>query len=80
MFSQTKTKDTVTRKATIGYERKGNEVVFKSQAPLLNQMAGAPPASYSYFWEFGDGSYSKQKEPKKVYKKKWLPDSCHPFS
>jgi PKD repeat protein len=70
VFSQTKVKDTVTRKATIGYDKKGNQVSLKPQTPPLNQVAGAPPASYSYFWEFGDGSYSKAKEPKKVYKKK----------
>lgn len=70
VFSQTKVKDTVTRKATIGYDKKGNQVSFKPETPPLIQVSGAPPASYSYFWEFGDGSYSKAKEPKKVYKKK----------
>ena len=69
-FSQNKVKDTVTRKATIGYDKKGNQVSLKPETPPLNQVLGAPPASYSYFWEFGDGSYSKEKEPKKVYKKK----------
>ena len=70
VFSQTKVKDTVTRKATIGFDKKGNQVSFKADTPPLIQTLGAPPASYSYFWEFGDGSYSKAKEPKKVYKKK----------
>lgn len=69
-FTQTKVKDTVARKATINYSKKGNQVQFKSETPPLNQIMGAPPASYSYFWEFGDGSYSKAKEPLKVYKKK----------
>lgn len=69
-FTQTKVKDTITRKATINYSKKGNQVLFKSETPPLNQIMGAPPASYSYFWEFGDGSYSKAKEPIKVYKKK----------
>lgn len=69
-FSQTKVKDTVTRKATIGLDKKGNLVSLKPETPPLNQIAGAPPASYSFFWELGDGSYSKEKEPKKVYKKK----------
>lgn len=69
-FSQTKVKDTVTRKATISFDKKGNLVSLKPETPPLNQIAGAPPASYSYFWELGDGSYSKAKEPKKVYKKK----------
>lgn len=70
LFSQTKVKDTVTRKATIGYDKKANQVSFKAETPPLIQVLGAPPASYSYFWEFGDGTYSKEKEPKKVYKKK----------
>lgn len=69
-FSQTKIKDTVTRKATIGYNQNGNLVSFKPQTPALIPIAGAPKPSYSYFWEMGDGSYSKQAEPKKVYKKK----------
>ena len=68
--SQLKVKDTVTRRATIGYDKKGNLVSFKPQTPALIQVSGAPTASYSYFWELGDGSYSKEIEPKKVYKKK----------
>ena len=66
---QIKVKDTITRKATIGYDKKGNQVSFKSETPPLIQVAGAPPASFSYFWELGDGSFSKEKEPKKIYKK-----------
>ncbi len=69
-FSQTKVKDTITRRATIGYDKKGNLVSFKPETPPLIQIAGAPKANYSYFWEMGDGSYSKEIEPKKVYKKK----------
>lgn len=68
LFSQT-SKDTITRKASIGFDKKGNSVSFKPETPPLIQIAGAPVANYSYFWEFGDGSYSKEKEPKKVYKK-----------
>ena len=66
---QTKVKDTITRRASIGYDKKGNLVTFKPETPPLIQVAGAPPASFSYFWELGDGSFSKEKEPKKVYKK-----------
>jgi hypothetical protein len=66
---QTKVKDTITRKANIGYDKKGNLVSFKPETPPLIQVAGAPPASFTYFWELGDGSFSKEKEPKKVYKK-----------
>ena len=69
-FSQTKVKDTVTRKARIEIIKKQNQAIFNPQTPPLIQVSGAPPASYSYFWEMGDGSYSKEKQPKKVYKKK----------
>ena len=48
--SQTKVKDTITRRATIGYDKKGNQVSFKPETPPLIQVAGAPPASFSYFW------------------------------
>ncbi|WP_395054744.1 PKD domain-containing protein [Flavobacterium sp.] len=69
-FSQTKVKDTVTRKARIEIIKKQNQAIFNPQTPPLIQVSGAPPANYSYFWEMGDGSYSKEKAPKKVYKKK----------
>lgn len=69
-YSQTKVKDTITRKATIGYELKGNQVALKAETPPLLQIAGAPKASFTYFWEMGDGSYSKDPAPKHTYKKK----------
>ncbi|WP_203294117.1 PKD domain-containing protein [Luteirhabdus pelagi] len=58
------------RTAVIGYDVMGNEVQFSPQTPPLNQMAGAPKAYYSYYWEFGDGRYSTEKEPKHSYKEK----------
>lgn len=63
-------KDTITRRATIGYDIKGNLVSFKPETPPLVQVAGAPKANYTFFWELGDGSFSKEAEPKKTYKKK----------
>jgi PKD domain len=69
-LAQNKVKDTITRKATIGYDKKGNLVSFKPETPPLIQIAGAPKANYTYFWEMGDGHYSKEKEPKHSYKKK----------
>jgi len=69
-FSQVVKKDTVTRRANIKFEKKGNAVQFDSETPPLIPIAGAPPASFSYFWEFGDGTFSKEPKPKKVYKKK----------
>lgn len=47
-----------------------NEERFSSELRPLNQIAGAPQAFYSYFWEMGDGSYSTEKEPAHSYKKK----------
>lgn len=70
MFAQTKVKDTITRRANITYNQKGNSVSFKPETPPLIPIAGAPKPSYSYLWELGDGHYSKQAEPKHVYKKK----------
>ncbi|MDO6602676.1 PKD domain-containing protein [Arenibacter palladensis] len=62
-------KDTVVRYANIGYDANGNEVSFLSDTPPLQQIAGAPKAFYSYYWEFGDGTYSTEKDPKHTYKK-----------
>ncbi|MFV8332108.1 PKD domain-containing protein [Flavobacterium sp. GSP14] len=70
LFSQAKVKDTVTRRAFIGYNQKGNLVSFKPETPPLIPIAGAPKPSYSYLWELGDGHYSKEAEPKHTYKKK----------
>jgi PKD repeat protein len=69
-FSQTKLKDTVTRRANISYNQKANAVKFKPETPPLIPIAGAPKPSYSHLWEFGDGHYSKEAEPKHVYKNK----------
>jgi PKD repeat protein len=46
----------------------GNKVEFNPEMPPLNQIAGAPKAYYTYFWEFGDGEYSTKKSPKHTYK------------
>lgn len=45
-----------------------NRVKFTSQLRLLRGIAGAPAPFYTYFWEFGDGTYSFEKEPQHVYK------------
>ncbi len=36
---------------------------FSSSLRPLLQIAGAPEPFYTYFWEFGDGSFSFEKEP-----------------
>lgn len=45
-----------------------NQVKFSSILRPLRQIAGAPEAFYSYFWEFGDGTYSFDKEPLHHYR------------
>ncbi|RXM46411.1 PKD domain-containing protein [Flavobacterium sp. YO64] len=69
-IGQTKVKDTITRRASIGFIQNGNAVTFKPETPPLIPIAGAPKPSYSYLWELGDGHYSKEAEPKHIYKKK----------
>jgi PKD repeat protein len=69
-FSQTKVKDTITRRANIALIQNGNVVTYKPETPPLIPIAGAPKPSYSYLWELGDGNYSKEAEPKHVYKNK----------
>jgi PKD repeat protein len=69
-IAQTKVKDTITRRATIGLIQNGNVVAYKPETPPLIPIAGAPKPSYSYLWELGDGHYSKEAEPKHVYKNK----------
>jgi len=70
VLAQTKVKDTITRRANISYTQRGNSVTYKPETPPLIPIAGAPKPSYSYLWELGDGHYSKQAEPKHVYKNK----------
>lgn len=70
LFSQKKVKDTITRRANITYNQNGNSVSYKPETPPLIPIAGAPKPSFSYLWEFGDGTYSKAAEPKHTYKNK----------
>ncbi len=69
-YAQEIENDTINRSATINYTVDENKVFFNPQTPQLNQIAGAPKAFYTYYWEFGDGNYSFEKEPKHVYKDK----------
>lgn len=69
-IGQTKIKDTITRRANIVFIQNGNAVTYKPETPPLIPIAGAPKPSYSYLWELGDGHYSKEAEPKHVYKNK----------
>ncbi|RMB56800.1 PKD domain-containing protein [Dokdonia sinensis] len=68
-FSQTVVLDTITRSAPISIDIQGNRAQYNAQMPPLNQVAGAPKAYYSYYWETGDGNYSFKEKPKHSYKK-----------
>tara|TARA_R110001583_G_scaffold173582_2_gene327653 strand:+ start:381 stop:2369 length:1989 start_codon:yes stop_codon:yes gene_type:complete len=70
LSAQNSSIDTLARTATIAYEINGNKVSFRSETPELNQIAGAPKAFYTYYWEFGDGEYSTQEQPNYTYKDK----------
>ena len=70
MIGQNKPQDTLTRSAPIFYDVLGNKVEFTPEMPPLNQVAGAPKAFYTYYWEFGDGNFSFQEKPKHKYKNK----------
>ncbi|WP_417290662.1 PKD domain-containing protein [Corallibacter sp.] len=65
---ETITNDSISRIATIKHRIEGTHVKFTPETPTLEQIAGAPKAFYSYYWEFGDGTYSKEKNPKHTYK------------
>lgn len=46
----------------------GDSVRFSAQLRPLRQIAGAPSAFYTYFWELGDGRFSFDKEPLYAYR------------
>ena len=69
-YAQIIENDTITRTASIVYSVNGNKLSFNPETPQLNQIAGAPKAFYTYYWEFGDGNYSFETAPKHTYKEK----------
>lgn len=69
-YGQKINKDTLLRVAKIQHIATNNKVQFTADTPQLRQIAGAPKAFYTYFWEFGDGHYSTDNNPKHTYKNK----------
>ena len=69
-YAQVQPNDTISRSANIVFNVQGNKVSFNPETPELNQIAGAPKAFYTYFWEFGDGDYSFEENPTHTYKNK----------
>jgi PKD domain len=45
----------------------GATCTFQPQLPPLVGIPGAPQPYYTYYWEFGDGSYSFEEQPKHTY-------------
>jgi hypothetical protein len=61
VFAQVVPADTVP--AIIKHTETPQGIQFKSELRPLRQIAGAPEPFYTYFWEFGDGKFSFDKEP-----------------
>lgn len=68
MNSQEIVQDSISRKAFIEFEQVQHQYILRPVTPPLRQIAGAPKAFYSYFWEFGDGNYSFKKNPQHQFK------------
>jgi hypothetical protein len=66
VYAQVLPSDTVP--AIINYTTENGVAKFSSTLRPLRQIAGAPAPFYTYFWEFGDGGFSFEKEPLHVFK------------
>lgn len=53
--------------AQINAQETDNKVSFTSDLRPLRPISGAPSPFYSYYWEFGDGTFSFEKVPQHVY-------------
>ncbi len=57
-----------TSTVNINVQLANNQANFSSVLRPLQQIAGAPEAFYSYYWEFGDGQFSFEEKPKHIYR------------
>ncbi len=55
------------RQADFMVRNEGAFTVFAPILPPLAQRTGAPPAFYDYYWEFGDGAFSFEENPRHAY-------------
>lgn len=68
IFSQEILKDSLIHTSNIIEKINANKVEFQAELSPLRQIAGAPKSFWTSFWEFGDGAYSFQENPKHQYK------------
>lgn len=54
--------------SAINLQLSNNQANFSSTLRPLRQIAGAPEAFYSYYWEFGDGRFSFEENPRHLYR------------
>jgi hypothetical protein len=66
-YAQVLPTDTVP--AIIKFTTENGATKFTSELRPLRQIAGAPEPFYTYFWEFGDGGFSFEKDPIHHFKK-----------
>jgi len=53
--------------ADFSIQKQGAGFQFKPILPAQQSIPGAPLPYYDYYWEFGDGGYSFEKEPQHTY-------------
>ena len=61
--------------SAISLQLNQNQAIFNATLRPLNQVAGAPEAFYSYYWEFGDGQFSFEEKPRHNYRDTGLYDT-----
>jgi hypothetical protein len=64
---QSKAQSTDSIPAQVNMQETGNKISFSSDLRPLRPIAGAPSPFYSWYWEFGDGTFSFEKMPQHVY-------------
>ncbi|MCC7245637.1 MAG: PKD domain-containing protein, partial [Saprospiraceae bacterium] len=67
LFSQNQENVTPPRVANFTTTASGNGYKFTASELPLYQIAGAPQAYWSYYWEFGDGTFSFENDPVHIY-------------
>lgn len=67
IYNQSNAQTTDSIPAQVNTQETDNKINFSSDLRPLRPIAGAPSPFYSYYWEFGDGTFSFEKMPQHVY-------------